>query len=454
MSLISINPSSGKEIERFRTYDEDEIALAVQEAYEAFKIWRRTAFTERSDRMRAAADLLRRDRERHAVTMAKEMGKPVAQGAAEIDKCARVCDFYAEHAERMLAPESASSDGSMAYVRFDPIGPVLAVMPWNFPFWQVFRFAAPALMAGNTALLKHASNVTRCALNIEETFSGAGFPQNAFRTLPIESAAVESVIRNPLVAAATLTGSEAAGAAVASAAGSVVKKCVLELGGADPFIVLDDADMEAAASTAATARCINGGQSCIAAKRFIVTPGAAGAFIDRFVSAMSAKRVGDPLDPAVDIGPLAREDLLLELDAQVKASVASGARLLLGGERLPDRGAFYPPTVLDEVSPGMPAWSEELFGPTAAVIRARDEDHAIDIANATEFGLGASIWTADTARAEALAARIEAGSVFINGLVKSDPRLPFGGIRKSGFGRELGTYGIREFVNIKTVWIA
>ncbi|MDH7514897.1 MAG: NAD-dependent succinate-semialdehyde dehydrogenase [Bacteroidota bacterium] len=454
MPLVSRNPTDGALIQVFEPWDTADIVATLERSVRAFREWRETPFEQRAASMRRLASLLREGREEHAVLMAREMGKPVTQGLAEADKCAWVCEYYADHAQRFLAPEHAESDGRTAYVRFDPLGPLLAVMPWNFPFWQVFRCAVPAVMAGNTVLLKHASNVTLCALRIEELFRAAGFPEDVFRTLVIESAHVEAVIAYPAVAAVTLTGSGPAGRAVARTAGEALKKTVLELGGSDPFIVLDDADTEAAAKTAAVARCINSGQSCIAAKRFIVTPGAADTFLPLFFEAMQTLRLGDPMDPATDIGPLAREDLLEELDAQVRNTLAQGASLLLCGHRLPARGFFYSPAVLDGVRPGMPAYAEELFGPVASVIRAGDEDEAVAIANDTPFGLGASVWTRDAVRGEAMAARIEAGSVFVNGMVKSDPRLPFGGVKMSGYGRELGAFGIREFVNIKTVWVA
>jgi succinate-semialdehyde dehydrogenase/glutarate-semialdehyde dehydrogenase len=388
-----------------------------------------------------------------ARAMALEMGKPIVQGVAEIQKCALACDYYAEHGAGYLAAQPRESDAALSYVRFDPLGPVLAVMPWNFPFWQVFRFAAPALMAGNAGLLKHASNVPRCALEIEQIFRAARFPEHLFSTLLIGSAGVATLIADPRVVAVTLTGSESAGSQVAAAAGRALKKTVLELGGSDPFIVLADADLELAARTAASGRLVNSGQSCIAAKRFIVVEAIADRFLERFVAEMESRRMGDPLDPETQVGPQARVELRDALHRQVEESVRRGAKLLLGGRVPPGRGAFYPPTVLDAVDRGMPAFDEETFGPAAAVIRARDEAHAIALANDSRFGLGASLWPRARACAERLAAEIEAGSVFVNGLVKSDPRLPFGGIKRSGYGRELSEYGLREFVNVKTVWI-
>jgi succinate-semialdehyde dehydrogenase/glutarate-semialdehyde dehydrogenase len=386
--------------------------------------------------------------------MALEMGKPIVQGEAEVDKCALTCDYYAEHAEAFLAPQPRQTDATKSYVRFDPLGPVLAVMPWNFPFWQVFRFAAPALMAGNAAILKHASNVPRCALQIEAVFREAGFPRGLFATVLVGSAAVAGLIADPRIVAVTLTGSEHAGRQVAERAGRELKKTVLELGGSDPFIVLADADVAAAARTAADARLVNSGQSCIAAKRFIVVEPVADAFTARFADELRARRLGDPLARDTQVGPQARVDLRDDLHRQVEESVKRGARLVLGGEVPAGRGAFYPPTLLSAVDKGMPAFDEETFGPVAAVIRAKDEADAIRLANDSDFGLGAALWTQDGTRAEQLAARIEAGAVFVNGLVKSDPRLPFGGVKRSGYGRELSEYGIREFVNIKSVWIA
>lgn len=453
MSFSSRNPATGEILERFDAHSAAHTEERIHIAAHTQQTWRDVPFGERSALMDRAAAALESGREEYARTISLEMGKPVTQARAEVDKCAWVCRFYADNAERMLANESLQSDGRESYVRFDPLGVVLAVMPWNFPFWQVFRFAAPALMAGNTALLKHASNVPRCALHIEKVFSEAGFPDGCFSTLLLPASAVQAVIDHPGVAAVTLTGSEYAGTQVASRAGGRLKKSVLELGGSDPFIVLADADVDRAAKTAAAARMLNTGQSCIAAKRFIVEAQVYDRFVAEFVSAVAAMRVGDPLDDATEIGSMAREDLLLELDAQVRRSVDLGARILLGGQRLDRPGAFYAPTVMDQLTPDMPVLSEETFGPVAAVISVDDADAAVAAANATEFGLGASVWTEDRARAADIARRIDAGCVFINGMVKSDPRLPFGGVKKSGYGRELSQYGIREFVNIKTVWI-
>jgi succinate-semialdehyde dehydrogenase/glutarate-semialdehyde dehydrogenase len=386
--------------------------------------------------------------------MALEMGKPLAQGVSEAEKCAWVCDYYAEHADAFLANQPRDTDASSSYVRFDALGPVFAIMPWNFPFWQVFRFAAPALAAGNAGILKHAPNVSRCALDIEAVFREAGFPEDLFRSVFLSNDAAGRVIADARVRAVTLTGSDRAGSQVAEEAGRHLKKTVLELGGSDPFIVLHDADVARAAETAAEARLINSGQSCIAAKRFIVVEQVADRFLERFVAAMRVRTVGDPLDPTTAIGPQARLDLRANLHRQVQESQKRGAGVILGG-RLPDGpGAFYPPTVLVAVQPGMPAFDEETFGPVAAVVRARDEAGAVELANASPYGLGASVWTADTKRGERIAGELVAGSVFVNGIVKSDPRLPFGGVKRSGYGRELSEYGLREFVNVKSVWVA
>ncbi|HZL38435.1 MAG TPA: aldehyde dehydrogenase family protein, partial [Tepidisphaeraceae bacterium] len=384
--------------------------------------------------------------------MAREMGKPVMAGEAEVEKCAACCEHFALHSAKYLSQIDIESDAAQSYVRFDPLGGVLAIMPWNFPFWQVFRFAAPALMAGNVGLLKHAPNVPGCALAIEDVFREAGFPPGVFSTLLVDTSAVGEIIKHPAVAAVTLTGSERAGAAVAAQAGAELKKAVLELGGSDPFIVLPDADVQATARAAASARTINSGQSCIAAKRFIVV-GDGREFERHFARALAALKLGDPTDRATDQGPLARLDLLENLDRQVRESIAAGARLVTGGHRLPRTGYFYAPTLLADVGPGMPVFDEETFGPVAALIDARGVDDAIRLANLSKYGLGASIWTRDAAAAQLLAARLEAGCVFVNGPVKSDPRLPFGGIKRSGYGRELSAFGIHEFVNIKTVWM-
>ncbi len=453
MAIESVNPSTGDTI---KTYDEmtpQQTAAAVADAHEAWKTWRKVPFRERAVPMKKAAAILRQRKEEFATLMALEMGKPLKQGIAEAEKSALGCDYYADHAEGHLAPETIKTDASKSGVAFEPIGVVLAVMPWNFPFWQVFRFAAPALMAGNSGVLKHASNVPGCALAIEQVFVEAGFPRGVFRTLLIGSRQVKAVIENPLVAAVTLTGSTPAGKAVASQAGAVIKKTVLELGGSDAYIVLDDADLDLAVNTCVTSRLINSGQSCVNAKRFIVVESLAAAFTEKFVAAMKTKKMGDPMAEGTDVGPQSRPDLRDELHKQVVDSVAKGAKALLGGEIPSGRGSFYPPTVLTGVRKGMPAYDEELFGPVAAIVTARDEADAIRIANDSIFGLGAAVFTKDVARGERVAGELEAGCTFVNALVASDPRLPFGGIKESGYGRELGSYGIKEFVNIKTVYI-
>jgi succinate-semialdehyde dehydrogenase/glutarate-semialdehyde dehydrogenase len=453
MAIESVNPATGDVLERFEETSPAALDRILAQSHDAFADWRNRSFAQRSDLMKQAAARLRAGKERFARTMALEMGKPVAQGEAEVEKCAWVCEYYAEHAEAFLKEQPRETDATRSLVRFDPLGPVLAVMPWNFPYWQVFRFAAPALMAGNTGLLKHASNVFRCALDIESVFRDAGFPEPVFRSLLVGSGAVAGIIADPRVVAVTLTGSEAAGIKVAEQAGHHLKKSVLELGGSDPFIVLEDADVAKAASTAADARLINSGQSCIAAKRFIVVQPVLDRFLEGFLAGMGRAVVGDPLDRKTTVGPQARVDLRDQLHAQVEASTARGATLRLGGGKPDGKGAFYPPTVLAAVEPGMAAFDEETFGPVGAVIRARDEADAIRLANQSSFGLGASLWTSDMKRADRLVPQVEAGAVFVNGLVKSDPRLPFGGIKRSGYGRELSEYGIREFVNIKSVWI-
>lgn len=453
MKIKSINPANG---ETLKIYDEmapEDVASAIQDANSTWAIWRKTSFVERAPLMTRAAAILRERKYELAKLMALEMGKPLKQGIAEAEKCAWVCDYYAENAEVHLAPDVIQTDGSNSYVAFEPLGVVLAVMPWNFPFWQVFRFAAPALMAGNTGVLKHSSNVPGCALEIEEIFARAGFPTGTFRTLLIGSRQVQAVIEHSLVRAVTLTGSTPAGKSVGAQAGAVMKKTVLELGGSDPYLVLEDADLDLAVQTCVNSRLINSGQSCINAKRFIVVGSVLPLFTERYVALMRSKKAGDPLSEETEVGPMARHDLRDELHQQVLASLGRGAKLLLGGEIPAGPGAFYPPTVLGEVKPGMPAYDDELFGPVAAIIRARDEKDAVRIANESVFGLGAAVFTRDIERGERIARELEAGSTFVNAMVASDPRLPFGGIKQSGYGRELGSYGIKEFVNIKTVLI-
>jgi len=454
VSLQSVNPATGAPLETFEETSPAELDRIIARADAASRDWRGLAVAARAERLRAAGRILRERQDAYARTMALEMGKPLAQGVAEAEKCAWACDYYAEQAAAMLADQPRRTDAARSYVRFEAIGPVLAIMPWNFPFWQVFRFAAPALAAGNAGLLKHAPNVSRCALEIEQVFRDAGLPDGLFRSVFLSNEATAGLIADPRVRAVTLTGSDRAGSQVAERAGRHLKKTVLELGGSDPFIVLEDADLARAVKIAADARLQNSGQSCIAAKRFIVADRVAGQFTERLTAEMGSRRVGDPLDPATAVGPQARLDLRANLHRQVEESVRGGAQLVLGG-RLPDGpGAFYPPTVLTAVQPGTPAFDEETFGPVAAVMVARDDAEAVRIANASVYGLGASVWTSDPARGESIARELEAGSVFVNGLVKSDPRLPFGGVKRSGYGRELSEYGLREFVNIKTVWVA
>lgn len=451
--MKAVNPTTGQLIREYPEHTAGDVCRLLRRAEDAFGQWRRTPIARRAELLTAAAAVLRGRKADLATLMTQEMGKPIVAAEAEVEKCAAVCEFYASNVDRYLAPQQIQSDAQRSYVRYDPLGPILAIMPWNFPFWQVFRFAAPALAAGNVGLLKHASNVPGTALAIQQVFHEAGFPEGCFTTLLVGSKAVQALIADPVVRAVTLTGSEQAGIAVARDAGQNLKKTVLELGGSDPFIVLADADIAKAASAAAAARCLNSGQSCIAAKRFIVVQDVAEDFETAFATAMERLRVGDPVDRNTEMGPLAREDLLDTLDQQVQASLAAGARLLTGGHRLSRQGWFYEPTVLAGVRPGMAAFDQETFGPVAAVIRAKDTDDAVNLANQSDLGLGASLWTRDIRAAEDLAARIEAGMVFINGTVKSDPRLPFGGIKRSGYGRELSDVGIKEFVNIKTVWV-
>ncbi|HPM77879.1 MAG TPA: NAD-dependent succinate-semialdehyde dehydrogenase [bacterium] len=453
MAQTGINPATGELLAQFEEHTPAQVEGTLNAARDAFHAWRETSFAARADVVRRAAALLREQVKAHALLMTREMGKPIGQARAEVEKCAWVCDYYAEHAERFLAPRQIVTDAQYSGVRYDPFGPVLAVMPWNFPFWQVFRFAAPALMAGNVCLLKHASNVPQCALAIERLWREAGLPAGAFATLLIGGARVGALIADRRVAAVTLTGSEAAGRAVGGAAGKALKKTVLELGGNDPFIVLADADLPRAAEIGAAARLLNSGQSCIAAKRFIVLDAVYDKFLALFAERLRARTVGDPQDEATAVGPLARADLREELHAQVEALRTQGAHLAFGGEIPEGKGYYYPITLLTEARMDMPAADAEIFGPVAVVYRAADEDDAVRLANATRFGLGASVWTRDRTRAERLCARLEAGGVFVNGLTKSDPALPFGGVKESGYGRELSAEGIREFVNVKTVWL-
>jgi succinate-semialdehyde dehydrogenase/glutarate-semialdehyde dehydrogenase len=450
----AINPSTGELVKTYEGHTQREVDAILQTVGSAYPQWRRADFETRAELTRQAGNVLRRRAAEFAELMAIEMGKPLKDGRAEIEKCATGCDYFAENAARFLQPQSTQMEGAKAFVTFNPLGVVLALMPWNFPFWQVFRFAAPTLMAGNVAVLKHANNVPGCALAMESVFRDAGFPEGVFRTLMIDIPAIAGVIHDPRVAAVSLTGSVPAGKAVARQAGEVLKKCVLELGGSDAYVILEDADLEKAASVCATGRLINSGQSCIAAKRFVVPKKVRSAFEELLVKRMAAPRFGDPFAADTDFGPLARRDLRDKIHQQVEASIAQGAQVLLGGNVPAGEGAFYPATVLTDVHEGCPAYQEEIFGPVATVIPVESESEAIVVANATSFGLGSAVFTRDLERGEKIAANeLEAGSSFVNEFVRSDPRLPFGGIKESGYGRELSNFGIHEFVNIKTVYI-
>jgi succinate-semialdehyde dehydrogenase / glutarate-semialdehyde dehydrogenase len=453
MAIASINPATGETLKSFSAHSAAEIEQKLQLAADTFRTYRNTPFADRTRMMQRAAEILETEKSAFGRMMTLEMGKPIGAAVAEAEKCAWVCRYYAEHAQHHLADQIVETNAQKSYVHFQPLGPLLAVMPWNFPFWQVFRFAAPSLMAGNVGLLKHASNVPQCALAIEEIFTRAGFPTGTFQTLLIGSNAVEGILDDPRVVAATLTGSEPAGRSVASIAGKHIKKTVLELGGSDPFIVMPSANLDEAVTTAVKARTINNGQSCIAAKRFIVAAEIYDEFERKFVSQMKALRIGDPLEESTEIGPLATPQIVDDLAEQVQRAVAAGARVLTGGKRVERPGNYYEPTVLVDVDASAPVSCEEIFGPVAMLFRVSDIDQAIRIANATSFGLGAAAWSNDAAEQTRFIDEIEAGSVFINGMVASDPRLPFGGVKHSGYGRELAEFGIREFVNIKTVWI-
>jgi succinate-semialdehyde dehydrogenase/glutarate-semialdehyde dehydrogenase len=458
MPIASINPATGETLQTFEPLSQTQLEEKLQQALDTFRSYSQTSFAERARMMQRAAEILETEKKDFARVMTLEMGKPINAAVQEAEKCAWVCRYYSENAEGHLADELVETNATKSYVRFQSLGVVLAVMPWNFPFWQVFRFAAPGLMAGNVGLLKHSSNVPQCALAIEDVFRRAGLPEGAFQTLLIGSDRVQSVLEDSRVAAVTLTGSEPAGRSVASIAGKQIKKSVLELGGSDPFIVMPSADLEAAAMTAVKARTINNGQSCIAAKRFIVHAQIYDEFEKRFVEAMKQLRVGDPMLESTDIGPLATEQILKDLEEQVQVSVAAGAKILTGGHKFKAegdlaRGNFYEPTVLVDIPKGSPAYRDEIFGPVASLFRISSIDEAIELANATDFGLGSAAWTNDDAERVRFIEELDAGSVFINGMVASDPRLPFGGVKHSGYGRELGEFGIREFVNIKTVWI-
>lgn len=453
MVMETLNPATGEKIKTFETWEDSELQQVLQDVADASPPWRATPFEQRATLMTKAAAELRDNIDHYASLITLEMGKPVKEAKGEIEKCAWVCDYYAENAAAFLADEMIESDAGKSFVAYLPLGTVLAVMPWNFPFWQVLRFAAPGLMAGNTGVLKHASNVPQCALAIEDIFRKAGFPENVFRALMIPASQVKGVIEDARIHAVTLTGSEPAGRQVAATAGGAIKKSVLELGGSDAFVVLEDADLAAAATAGVASRFLNNGQSCIAAKRFIVVESVADDFLSLFKQKIEALKVGDPTQDDTNLGPMARQDLRDEMHIQVQDSIKQGAIAALGCRPIDGPGAYYQPSVLDKVVPGVRAYEEELFGPVAIVIRAKDEDDALRIANDSRFGLGGSVWTQDKNRGERFARRMESGATFVNGLVKSDPRLPFGGIKASGYGRELSVNGIREFVNAKTIWI-
>jgi succinate-semialdehyde dehydrogenase/glutarate-semialdehyde dehydrogenase len=453
--IATIDPATGGTLRVYTPMDASTVDAIVERVHRTYLEWRTASFAERATPMRRVAQLLRERKDEYARLITEEMGKPIVQARAEIEKCAWGCEYFAEHAESMLAPVEVPTEGYRSYVTFQPLGAILAIMPWNFPFWQVFRFAAPALMAGNAVVLKHAPSTPGCGLAIESLMREAGFPPDLLRAVLVENEQVEPIIRHPLVAGVTLTGSTRAGRAVARVAGEELKKCVLELGGSDPAVILADADLERALNQCATGRLVNSGQSCVAAKRFIVEQPLYEVFVERFVEQMRAQKMGDPFDESTTIGPIAREDLRANLHRQVQQSIQMGARCLLGGEIPEGRGFFYPPTVLVVVRREMPVWSEETFGPVAPVITASTREEAIRLANDTPYGLGASVYTRDLMLGEQIAAReLETGNAFVNSFVFSDPRLPFGGIKQSGFGRELGIFGIREFTNIKTVYVA
>ena len=452
--MKTINPATGKVIKDYDEMSFEEVDKIVKKANDAQTEWKQLTFEERASFLNEIAKLLKNQKEELGRLMAEEMGKPLQQGIGEAEKCAWVCEYYAEHAEKFLANDTVETDASKSYVTFNPLGVVLAIMPWNFPFWQLFRFAAPALMAGNGAILKHSENTTGCALKIEEIIHKAGVPKELFRTIIRDKSGMKEVIQHEGIAAVTLTGSTRAGKAVAAQAGEVLKKTVLELGGSDPSIILSDADIKASAESCVNSRLLNSGQSCIAAKRFVVVEDVYEEFLEEFTALMKSKKVGDPFEEDTDVGPQARVDLRDQLHEQVQKSIENGASLLLGGEKPEGDGAYYPVSILANVKPGMPAYSEELFGPVASIIKVKDEKEAVKVANDSHYGLGASVYSENVDKAERIAAKeLEAGCCFVNDFVKSDPRLPFGGIKNSGYGRELGLYGIHEFVNTKTVYI-
>ena len=452
MNLISINPANNKKINSYEEISKDSINQIIDSSFNTFLEWRNKSFSYRAKKMRHLAELLKQKKELLGLLMTKEMGKPIKQSIAEAEKCAWVCEYYADNAEKFLSQKEIPTGSTKSFISFQPIGIVLAIMPWNFPFWQVFRFASPALMAGNVGILKHASNVQGCAIEIEKLFLEAGFPKFAFSNLVIGSKKVRNVIKNSKISAVTLTGSTPAGKSVASLAGSLLKKTVLELGGNDPYVILEDADLDNAVKSCIAGRMLNAGQSCIAAKRFIVVQSSLKEFIDKIHNEIKKMKMGDPINPDINIGPMVNNIARDELHQQVLISIEKGAKLLFGGKIPQLDGAFYPPTLLVDVEPGMPAFDDELFGPVAVVISAKDQSHAIELANKTNFGLGAAIFTRDLDKGENIATKeLEAGSCFVNDFVKSDPRLPFGGIKESGYGRELSEFGIQEFVNIKSV---
>ena len=454
MAIASINPATGELSKHFDAHTDAEIESALDRAVSAFEKHRRSSFAERAAKLQYTAEILEKDREHFARIITTEMGKLLRAAVDEIEKCARGCRFYAEQGEKFLSEQIVSSDAGRSYVRYEPLGAILAIMPWNFPFWQVFRFAAPALMAGNVGVLKHASNVPQCALAIEKIFRDAGLGPGVFQTFLIENATVEKVIRDPRVKAVTLTGSERAGSAVASTAGREIKKSVLELGGSDPFIVMPSAKLDDAISTGVKSRMVNSGQSCIAAKRFIIADAIYEKYVPQFVEKMQQMKLGDPVDETTEVAPLSSENILRGVDEQVQKSVAAGAKILCGGKRADRVGYFYEPTVLAEIPKSTPAYREEVFGPVALFFRAHDREEAVAIANDSTFGLGASVWTNEPAEQEFFSHELESGMVFVNAMVASDPRVPFGGVKRSGYGRELGAEGIREFTNVKTIWIS
>jgi len=454
MTFTTINPTTGETIQTYEETSGDEIDRRIRQAHAAYQAWRETSFAERAALFRKASGILLENKGEYSRMMALQMGKPVRDGRAEIEKCAWGCDYFGDHAAEMLAPETIRTDASKSYISFEPLGVVLAVMPWNYPFWQVFRFAAPALMAGNAAVLKHASNVPDCAAAIEAIFKKAGFPENLFQSVLVSGERVGSLIEHPLIRAVTMTGSTTAGRAVASKAGQMLKKTVLELGGSDPYIILEDADLDKTVEACVAARLLNSGQSCIAAKRFVVVESIRKRFENLLVEKMRAKKMGDPMDESTDIGPQARFDLREKLHRQVTRSLEKGARCLLGGQLPQGAGTFYPLTVLTDVEKGMPVFDEETFGPVAAVITVKNEREAVRVANDSGFGLGAAVFSENIEHAEHIAKHeLEAGNCFVNAFVKSDPRLPFGGVKQSGYGRELSHFGIKEFVNIKTIYL-